>query len=60
VQASHRYQPSMAYQVTVGLSTSSHMRQSSRRKKVPQTSKSWRQPLLLLLGVPHEDYPTQL
>lgn len=58
--ASHRYQAAFAYQVAVGLSVSSPIepRQGSlvRGKRSKGRQQNQRQPLLLLLGILHEDH----
>ena len=63
-KASHGYQPTLAYQFAVGLGTSSHIvaRQGIlvQGKGSKGRQQSQIQPLLLLLGVPHEDWAAHL
>ena len=63
-EASHGYQPALAYQVAVrpGASSPIVARQGSPVRDKGPKGRQWsqRQPLFLLLGVPHEDSDAQL
>ena len=60
-QVSHGYQPALAHQVAVRLGASSPIEARQGSPKGPKDrQQSQRQPLLPLLGVPHEDQAVQL